>query len=173
MFLKKETFKTVIASTPLVSIDLVITNLQGEALLGKRLNRPAQGYWFVPGGRILKDESLSDAFVRLTTEEIGQAFNIKQATLLGPYDHFYQDNVFSDEFTTHYVAIAYQLNIGDELKNLPLDIQHGSYQWYKINDLLQNEQVHKHTKWYFEDIIRVEQTVAVNSRMEQIRDIRY
>jgi colanic acid biosynthesis protein WcaH len=96
MFLEKETFKTVIASTPLVSIDLVITNLQGEALLGKRLNRPAQSYRFVPGGRILKDEFLSDAFVRLTTEEIGQAFNIEQATILGPYDHFYQDNVFSD-----------------------------------------------------------------------------
>jgi colanic acid biosynthesis protein WcaH len=64
MFLEKDTFKTVIASTPLVSIDLVVTNQNGEALLGKRLNRPAKDFWFVPGGRILKEESLAAAFRR-------------------------------------------------------------------------------------------------------------
>jgi colanic acid biosynthesis protein WcaH len=161
MFLDKQTFSTVIASTPLVSIDLVVTNSNGEALLGKRLNRPAQDSWFVPGGRILKDESMANAFKRLTMEELGEYFSIEQATLLGPFDHFYQDNVFGDEFTTHYVAIAYQLNIGDDLKNLPLNVQHGSYQWYKIDGLLQNEQVHKHTKWYFENHSCLEQTAAV------------
>ena len=150
MFLDKPTFSTVIQSTPLVSIDLVIKNNQGQALLGKRLNRPAKDYWFVPGGRILKDESLADAFIRLTTEELGQTFTIDQGTLLGPFDHFYQDNVFSDGFTTHYVAIAYVLNIGDDLPNLPLDEQHGSYQWFELNYLLQHDKVHKHTKWYFE-----------------------
>jgi colanic acid biosynthesis protein WcaH len=45
-----ETFKTVIASTPLISIDLIVRNNQQQILLGKRLNKPAQGYWFVPGG---------------------------------------------------------------------------------------------------------------------------
>lgn len=150
MFLDKQTFSTVIESTPLVSIDLVIKSNRGQALLGQRLNRPAKGYWFVPGGRVLKNESLSDAFFRLTTEELGQTFTIEQATLLGPFDHFYQDNVFGDEFTTHYVAIAYVLNIGDDLTNLPLDVQHGGYQWFEINDLRNHDKVHKHTKWYFE-----------------------
>ena len=150
MFLDEDTFKTVIKSTPLVSIDLVVTNSSGEALLGQRLNRPAQSFWFVPGGRILKDESMANAFKRLTEEELGEAFSIEQATLLGPFDHFYQDNVFGDEFTTHYVAIAYQLKLDKPLSALPLDIQHGSYKWIKISDLLEDNAVHKHTKWYFE-----------------------
>jgi colanic acid biosynthesis protein WcaH len=150
MFLDKQTFSTVIASTPLVSIDLVVTNSNDEALLGKRLNRPARDTWFVPGGRILKDESMANAFKRLTMEELGEYFSIEQATLLGPFDHFYQDNVFGDEFTTHYVAIAYQVQLDKPLKDLPLDIQHGSYQWIKISNLLADEKVHKHTKWYFE-----------------------
>jgi colanic acid biosynthesis protein WcaH len=72
MFLDKETFSTVIESTPLVSIDLVIKNQQGQALLGQRLNRPAKGFWFVPGGRVLKNESLAAAFKRLTLDELGQ-----------------------------------------------------------------------------------------------------
>ncbi len=47
-------FKTIVANTPLISIDLIIQNSQKKILLGKRINRPAQGYWFVPGGRVRK-----------------------------------------------------------------------------------------------------------------------
>jgi len=150
MFLDKETFSTVIESTPLVSIDLVVKNKHGQALLGERLNKPAKGNWFVPGGRILKDESMADAFKRLTKEELGQAFSINQAELLGPFDHFYSDNVFGDEFSTHYVAIAYVLTLDTDLEELPLDVQHGSYKWFEIDSLLNDEKVHLHTKWYFE-----------------------
>lgn len=150
MFLDKETFSTVIESTPLVSIDLVVKNKHGQALLGERLNKPAKGFWFVPGGRILKDESMADAFKRLTKEELGQTYTIDQAELLGPFDHFYKDNVFGDEFTTHYVAIAYVLTLDTELEQLPLDVQHGSYKWFEIDSLLGEENVHLHTKWYFE-----------------------
>ena len=150
MFLDKETFSTVIESTPLVSIDLVVKNKQGQALLGQRLNKPAKGFWFVPGGRILKDESMASAFKRLTLEELGQEFSIEQAALLGPFDHFYQDNVFGNEFSTHYVAIAYVLILNKELTELPLNIQHGIYQWFDVNTLLESETVHTHSKWYFE-----------------------
>jgi colanic acid biosynthesis protein WcaH len=61
VFLDKELFSTVIESTPLISIDLVVKNNLGQTLLGQRLNKPAKGFWFVPGGRILKDESLATA----------------------------------------------------------------------------------------------------------------
>ncbi len=151
MFLDKETFSTVIESTPLVSIDLVVKNKHGQALLGERLNKPAKGNWFVPGGRILKDESMANAFKRLTKEELGQEFSLNQAELLGPFDHFYNDNVFGDEFSTHYVAIAYVLTLDKDLEELPFDIQHGSYKWFEIDSLLNDDKVHLHTKWYFEN----------------------
>ncbi|WP_434341262.1 GDP-mannose mannosyl hydrolase [Motilimonas cestriensis] len=150
MFLDQAIFTTVIESTPLVSIDLVVINKQGQALLGQRLNRPAQGYWFVPGGRILKNEALADAFKRLTLDELGQAFTIEQASLLGPFDHFYDDYVFGDGVTTHYVAIAFILKLECELASLPLDMQHGGYHWFDVSSLLTNNKVHTHTKWYFD-----------------------
>lgn len=149
MFLDETTFSTVIESTPLVSIDLVVINAQGQALLGKRLNRPAKDYWFVPGGRILKNEALADAFKRLTSDELGQVFTIDQACLLGPFDHFYNDCVFGDDITTHYVAIAFILKLEFELNSLPLHVQHGGYQWFDIPHLLSAGEVHTHTKWYF------------------------
>ena len=56
MFLDEGTFKSVIENAPLVSIDLVVKNSLGQYLFGYRTNRPAKGFWFVPGGRIHKGE---------------------------------------------------------------------------------------------------------------------
>ncbi|MGR5302986.1 GDP-mannose mannosyl hydrolase [Vibrio alfacsensis] len=150
MFLSKQRFSQVIESTPLVSIDLIIEDESGQILLGERLNRPAQGFWFVPGGRILKNEKLEDAFARLTQEELGREFELSQAKLLGPYTHLYDDNVFGNEFTTHYVAIAYKLVVIRSELNLPMDVQHSRYRWYDKNELLTSDKVHIHTKWYFQ-----------------------
>ena len=95
-FLNKAEFSNIIDATPLVSIDLVIENLSNEVLLGCRNNRPAKGYWFVPGGRILKGESMNNAFKRLTLAELGREFSRCQAEFLGPYEHFYEDFVFGE-----------------------------------------------------------------------------
>ncbi|GAA68724.1 GDP-mannose mannosyl hydrolase [Pseudoalteromonas sp. BSi20429] len=153
MFLEQAIFTTVIDSTPLVSIDLVVINENNQALLGKRLNRPAKDYWFVPGGRILKNESLEDAFKRLTKGELGEQYLINEASLLGPYDHFYDDCVVNEAISTHYVAIAYILKVKSNiLGNLPIAEQHSNYNWLSIEELLNDNDVHKHTKWYFEAI---------------------
>jgi len=142
-----KTFKTVVSAAPLVSIDLLVRNSAGEVLLGKRLNRPAQGYWFVPGGRILKDESLAHAFLRLTQEELGVAVPMDQAEFLGPFEHFYSDNFSGEEFSTHYVALGYQLELDASLEELPY-LQHREYRWWPVKELLSHSEVHKHTKWY-------------------------
>lgn len=153
MFLDKATFSTVLDSTPLVSIDLIVQNANGAVLLGQRNNRPAQGYWFVPGGRILKNESLAAAFERLTLNELGQRFAITSATLQGPYDHFYSDSVFGETPSTHYVAIAYRLPVTalaalSNLTTLPEE-QHSAYRWFSVAELLADPAVHPHTKAYF------------------------
>ena len=43
--LDDQIFKTVIDATTLVSIDLIAKN-NGKILLGKRKNKPAQGFYF-------------------------------------------------------------------------------------------------------------------------------
>ncbi|MCG9601187.1 GDP-mannose mannosyl hydrolase [Vibrio sp. Isolate31] len=143
-----DTFKTIIESTPLISIDLIVRNNEGKVLLGKRLNRPAQGYWFVPGGRILKDESFVIAFNRLIKNELGLGY--AEPIFKGIYQHFYDDNFSEADFTTHYVVLAYEISVGEALSNLPLD-QHSSYQWVTEDELLTDQRTHVHTKWYFQN----------------------
>ena len=86
-FLSESTFQTIIGATPLVSIDLIVKNTQGEVLLGYRTNRPAQGYWFVPGGRVQKNERLDKAFLRLTKAELGVSIPRSAATFMGVFEH--------------------------------------------------------------------------------------
>jgi len=149
MHLDKSTFGLVIKHTPLVSIDLIIENRAGEYLLGLRKNRPAKDYWFVPGGRIRKDERLEDAFCRITKDELGIATSFNKASFLGFYEHFYTDNVFVDDaYGTHYVVLGFNLSDEPILDKLP-KIQHFSFRWFSKEEIIQNEQVHANTKAYF------------------------
>ena len=151
-----DTFKTIVDKTPLISIDLVVRNSSGEVLLGQRLNRPARGFWFVPGGRILKDESLADAFKRLTFNELGVKIEIGSARYLGLYEHFYDDSIFTNEstvevVTTHYVVNGFEIVLSSSkgTSDLPVE-QHGDYRWFVEAELMASDHVHKHSKWYFD-----------------------
>jgi colanic acid biosynthesis protein WcaH len=149
MFLDKDTFSTVINNTPLVSIDLIVKNSEEKVLLGKRVNQPAKGYWFVPGGRIYKDERLDAAFSRTVKDEIGLKLKREEAEFYGLYEHFYDNNVFNDAFSTHYVVLAHKI-ITDDV--LTLNNQHTEYRWFNIAELLQDETVHSNTKDYFREV---------------------
>ena len=156
------TFKTVIDSTPLISIDLVVRDSSGRVLLGQRLNRPAQNFWFVPGGRILKNESLGAAFKRLTLNELGIELEIASARYLGLYEHFYSDSIYTDEFmdvvvSSHYVVNGFEVvlpssenSINNNLLACLPEEQHGAYRWFLEEDLMASDQVHIHSKWYFD-----------------------
>ncbi len=148
LFLERDVFRQVVASTPLVSVDLIVKNSQGQVLLGQRLNRPAQAYWFVPGGRIYKNESLVQAFTRLTKEELGQELDYANAQLLGAFDHLYGDSVFGVSPATHYVALGHLIEAA-ELDHLP-KTQHHDYVWVSVDELLRRPDVHPNTKLYFQ-----------------------
>lgn len=149
-WLDKAQFAQIVAATPLISLDLIVRNDQGQVLLGRRLNRPAQGFWFVPGGRVRKDELLDAAFLRLTQEELGLASIRQQAQFLGAYEHFYADNFSGTDFSTHYVVLGYELVWKGQKDALPIS-QHDQYRWFEVADLLPDPNVHLHTKDYFLD----------------------
>ncbi|PST85889.1 GDP-mannose mannosyl hydrolase [Photobacterium sp. NCIMB 13483] len=148
MYLSDSKFKSVIRNTPLISIDLIVENENNQILLGIRLNKPAQGFWFVPGGRIVKNETMAQAFSRLTKAELGVELQLSDATLIGPFEHFYDDNFSGDDFSTHYVVLGYRIKLDILLSQLPIE-QHGHYQWFDMATLLSVDDVHHYTKRYF------------------------
>lgn len=148
MYLNHEQLETAVSLTPLVSIDLIILNQANEVLLGQRNNRPAKGYWFVPGGRILKNETFDRAFARISQSELGQALNIDNATFLGAYQHLYPDSRFGEHLSTHYVALGYMIKLPEGVNLEIADSQHAGIKWMNFDDLLDDPEVHDRTKDY-------------------------
>ena len=135
--------------TPLVSLDFVVRDPAGRILVGYRRNRPAQGYWFVPGGRVGKNETRRAAFARLTVAELGVELSFDQARFIGVFEHLYNDNFSgTGEFGTHYVVLGYAIETDPALLRLPPDDQHGGYLWLSEAEIQERADVHGYTKAY-------------------------
>jgi colanic acid biosynthesis protein WcaH len=152
--LGRDEYMAVVRITPLVSIDLVIVDEDARILVGKRTNEPARGSWFVPGGRVGKDETLDAAFERIAIDELGPGdWSRADATPLGVFEHFYPTNFTgSDDVGTHYVVVAYAINgVQVRLEQLPLD-QHSSFAWVSSGGTTMDGRtvaVHDYTEAYF------------------------
>lgn len=146
----KAAFRNLVRWAPIVSIDLIFTNPAGEALLGFRSNRPARHRWFVPGGRIFKNERIPEAMIRIARRETGLTVNPKAARFDGVYQHFYRDSVFgpSRRLPTHYVVLAYRITLKDT-GSIRGDRQHRELAWFAPSKLVRHGSVHENTKAYF------------------------
>ena len=145
--LDKQDFIAVVKNTPLVSIDLIVRSSNNALLTGLRVNEPAAGYWFVPGGRIYKSETLEQAFRRITETELGVACAMSDARLAGAFTHLYDTNFAQTPgISTHYVVLGYRLDLDIDLQKLPAQ-QHCKYRWFARHDDLSD--VHPNSLAYF------------------------
>ena len=147
-YLPHAALRDVVRLAPLVAIDLIIRNPRGEILLGLRNNEPARGCYFVPGGMILKNERLTDAFARILKRETDLTAAMADARFLGVYEHFYANNRFGEPgYGTHYVVLGYELKIaaGAAFK---ADDQHRELRWWTEAELLASPDVHRNAKAY-------------------------
>ena len=145
--ISNDTFKLVVENTPLISIDFIIENSDSNYLLGKRINKPAFGFWFTLGGRIFKDEPISEAIKRLSKKEFNLEVTQEMLKFHGVYEHFYEDSFLDDSTSTHYVVLAYHLKIDSE-PSLPVD-GHSEYRYFSKDELLEHSDVHQYVKNYF------------------------
>ena len=150
MWLDEKSFIEVTKNAPLVSIDLLVEDGNGRFLLGKRLNKPAQGFWFVPGGRILKNQTLNEAFSSLVQRELDVILSLDDAKLRGVYEHFYEDNYFEVAgFVTHYVVVAYDVVLpSGAFDRLPKD-QHEVWAFMSPWEIENRSDVHPSSKAFF------------------------
>jgi len=148
-WISREEFAEVVRLTPLVAIDLIVRSSDGRILVGRRVNEPAKGVFFVPGGRISKNETKAAALQRISKEELGTGFDVSQAKFLGAYEHFYPTNRFHiPGFGTHYITLGFELQTDLDPSSLPTD-QHSEYALLTPTEILMHREVHENTKGYF------------------------
>lgn len=142
------TFKIIVDKTPLVSIDLIIINRNGDVLLGKRKNKPAKDFYFTIGGRVYKNETMINATGRILKEELGLELKC-DCEFIGIFEHLYEDSIFSNT-STHYVNIAYKIQLENADLNTLSKTQHSTYKWVAMSDIMSQNDVHENVKAYFE-----------------------
>ncbi|OVZ58514.1 GDP-mannose mannosyl hydrolase [Pigmentiphaga sp. NML080357] len=136
---------------PLVAIDLLLRNSAGAYLLGLRSNPPAKDTWFVPGGRIRKNESLAQARARIASEELSLILPTSAWTARGVYEHFYHTN-FAEEpgKATHYIVLAFEAPLATASHAFPYE-QHRRYRWMSPAIAGSHPSVHPYTQAYFKE----------------------
>jgi len=151
--LDQQVFLSVVDVAPLVAVDFVVVKGGREVLLGYRNNRPARGFWFVPGGRILKNEKIGDALIRVGQKELGLGEKLAsgeiQPRLLGAFEHFYADCFAGDVgISTHYVVLGHRFDVPVNFAIPTTDEQHAEFRWWPIERAVQSPEVHQFTKDY-------------------------
>jgi ADP-ribose pyrophosphatase YjhB (NUDIX family) len=126
----EQTYKEILKVMPVCCVDLVITH-DNKFLLLKRGKQPAKGQWWLPGGRLLKNEKIRHAALRKAREETG--LDCEFVKELGINEGIFDDGPFG--FGVHTVGVVCMLKA--KTGKVVLDSAHTDYKWDdKVDDSL-------------------------------------
>lgn len=131
--IEEKLYKKIVESVPLLTVDVVLTH-KGKYLLVKRENEPLKGFYWVVGGRVLKDESIWEAAMRKIRDEVGGA--VKNLDFIGFYEDSYSTSAFGTP--THTTSLVFKAELADT--EIKLDSQ--SSDWI-LTDTLPDRFIHK------------------------------
>lgn len=152
-----DVFRSTVRYFPTVSVNIIVQRPDGAVLFLKRLNNPAKGKWWVPGGRILNGERIADAMLSLLKDETGLT-----GELVAVSPEYLEELWETDEFTeedrklypkdtpyVHYLATAGLVHVRTDAVPV-LDAQSGTFEWFK-----KIPEQHPYLRAYFEALKRM------------------
>ena len=104
MHIPHESYREILTSLPVLCVDVVIKDQKGHFLLIKRNRNPLKGQWWVPGGRVLKGESINQAALRKIREELGVEAKVSHS--IGYYEGQFEENEWEIPSGVHTVSIV-------------------------------------------------------------------
>lgn len=141
MRIVQDLYNQILTNIPVACVDAVIIE-DGAALLVKRKDKPVQGEWWVPGGRIVKNEMMRDTVYRKTIEEVGLMCSV------GPIIYT-AETIFPDgpnDIPVHTINTVFLLHVHHSSRTaIKLDSHHSDFRWVKKID----ENLHPYIKECF------------------------
>jgi colanic acid biosynthesis protein WcaH len=112
---------------PITCVDLVIPK-NGDILLVKRIEPPAQGLWWTPGGRIFHGETIEKASIRKAKSEVSLDCGFRK--ILGVTESIFDNAIVNGtSISIHTVNIVCLMELKDETQQIRLDNNHVDYLW--------------------------------------------
>lgn len=114
---------------PICCVDIfVFTQKTHQYFMVLRKQKPAQGEWWYPGGRLFKGESFFECAVRKCRDEVG--LQVKPLAELGVYSTVFPDSEWNCQAHTVNIAVLAFL---EENSFIQLDHDHEQGQWCDLN----------------------------------------
>jgi len=105
--LSQEEFLESFEKVPRMAIDLLVHDFDGNFLLTRRNIEPCIGVWHIPGGFVLKNETLCNCQKRIAQKELGiELTKAHNPCLVGAFD-----NIDGDP-RGHCIELVYSFGIG-------------------------------------------------------------
>lgn len=135
--LSENFYKRVLDSMPIPCVELIIF-YNRKILLVYRKFKPAENKWWIPGGRIYKNERLEDAAKRKAFEELG--LTVKIIRKVGVYNTFFNDGPFGIKNGVH--TINHTINavfvVAPKEKKFRIKLDQTSFDFKWIGSLEKN-----------------------------------
>lgn len=129
-FIPEDLYKKILSVSPIVCVDVYIYHAPTEEFLFfLRTNKPAQGLFCCPGGRVVKNEQLFAAAKRKLHDETGWAVSVNNLRLIGVTDTAFPDSHFSAT-PCHTINISFLYTVSRKPK-VKLNNEHAQYAWLK------------------------------------------
>jgi colanic acid biosynthesis protein WcaH len=125
-FIDQDLYDQILRHMPIACVDVAIV-YNGCVLLVRREDAPAKGEWWVPGGRVLKGETLRETARRKAREEVGLECHV------GPIIHT-AETIFEDGprgIPVHSINACFLLYPTHDTTELrvALDDHHAAWRW--------------------------------------------
>ena len=117
-------YNKIIDVLPILCVDGFIVD-DDKILLLKRNNYPAINEWWVPGGRVVKNELLCDSIIRKVKEETG--LDVEILNQIGITETIFE--------TKHTVNVCFNLRVKSDNINITINSEHSEYKWFKMDIL--------------------------------------
>ena len=117
-------YNKIIDVLPILCVDGFIVD-DDKILLLKRNNYPAINEWWVPGGRVVKNELLCDSIIRKVKEETG--LDVEILNQIGITETIFE--------TKHTVNVCFSLRVKSDNINITINSEHSEYKWFKMDSL--------------------------------------
>ena len=122
----KKLYTKIVDSVPILCVDLCILTPDNKWILVKRKNEPLRGFWWPPGGRVMRGEMVHDAAKRIAREELG--IDVTHVRIYGIYEEVFKKSAASRKgiHTLSVVVQAYAKTMKIELDAQSSDWAHSS-----------------------------------------------
>lgn len=124
--ISEKQYKVILDKMPIPCVDVVVIN-KGKVLMVYRNTEPAKNQWWLPGGRLLKHETLEHAALRKVKDEVGLDIIITKK--LGMYETMFDKAPFGIKTGVHSINCVFVAKLKNAKQAITIDKFHDESRW--------------------------------------------